>query len=475
MPSVKALGTIGEVWSNPRKAGYPQTPRLCSWVLAGHVRLAACYHTVYARGLRPACGELDSPKQTFNELGDDVEPKKNENMLTRREALKLLAGAGALLAATPAFAETEEELRAKADQTQAQIDEVQGQYDAAMVQLDALAGEVQELSIAQAQTLDQIYATEEEIYVTQEQISDTEEAIASRERELGRKQERLSKRISSAYKTGGTNFLDILLSSSSFEELESNIYYLDKISQSDTQLIADVKQIKAELEEHKVALEEQKAELEERRAELEELNALQEAQIEDLRAKQQEVSALISSLDAKVQELIAQRDEELMAAEKEAERAREAAAAAASSGSSSGGSRVYPDQIVAGASGSAQAVINACYTTPSPGGGLCAWWVEDVFERAGVGSWGGNACDLYNYYCFSSDTSAIQPGMIVAVSTYPSSGLGAIYGHVGIYIGNGLVMENIGFINTQGLDTWIASYSGLVTPRWGWMGGVALS
>ena len=211
------------------------------------------------------------------------------------------------------------------------------------------------------------------------------------------------------------------------------------------------------------------------RAELEELNALQEAQIEDLRAKQQEVSALISSLDAKVQELIAQRDEELMAAEKEAERAREAAAAAASSGSSSGGSRVYPDQIVAGASGSAQAVINACYTTPSPGGGLCAWWVEDVFERAGVGSWGGNACDLYNYYCFSSDTSAIQPGMIVAVSTYPSSGLGAIYGHVGIYIGNGLVMENIGFINTQGLDTWIASYSGLVTPRWGWMGGVALS
>jgi hypothetical protein len=70
---------------------------------------------------------------------------------------------------------------------------------------------------------------------------------------------------------------------------------------------------------------------------------------------------------------------------------------------------VYPDQIVAGASGSQQAVINACYTTPSPGGGLCAWWVEDVFERAGVGSWGGNACDLYNYYCFSSDTSAIQP------------------------------------------------------------------
>jgi peptidoglycan hydrolase CwlO-like protein len=395
-------------------------------------------------------------------------------MLTRREALKLLAGAGALLAATPAFAETEEELRAKADQTQAQIDEVQGQYDAAMVQLDALAGEVQELSIAQAQTLDQIYATEEEIYVTQEQISDTEEAIASRERELGRKQERLSKRISSAYKTGGTNFLDILLSSSSFEELESNIYYLDKISENDEKLIADVKAIKAELEEKKAWLEEQKAELESRLAELEELNAIQQEQLDSLRAKQDEVSAILASVDARVQELIAQHDAELLAADQEAERARQAREAAAASG---GGSdyRVDPSSLIQGASGSAQAVVSACYTTPSPGGGLCAWWVEDVFERAGIGSWGGNACDLYNMYCYSSDTSAIQPGMIVAVSTYPSSGLGAIYGHVGIYIGGGLVMENVGFINTQGLDTWIESYSGLVTPRWGWMGGVALS
>lgn len=423
------------------------------------------------------------PEAPSTNLGDDVEPKKTETKnLTRREALKLLLGAGALFAAsTPALAETEEELRAKADQTQAEIDAVQEQYDAAMGQLNQLAYEVQELSIAQAQTLDQIYDVEEQIYQVKGLIAETEESIASRERELARKQERLARRISSAYKSGGRDFLSILLSSSSFEELESNIYYLDKISQSDAQLIADVKQIKQELEEQKAALEQQQAELEDWHAQLEELNAMQQAQIEELRAKQEEISGYLSSLDAQVQELIAKRDEELMAAEQEAERRREAeaaaaAAAAASGGSSSGGyTRVYPDQVTQGATGSQQAVINACYTTPSPGGGLCAWWVEDVFERAGVGSWGGNACDLYNYYCFSSDTSAIQPGMIVAVSTYPSGGLGAIYGHVGIYIGNGLVMENIGFINTQGLDSWIASYSGSVTPRWGWMGGVALS
>ena len=397
------------------------------------------------------------------------------NTISRRDALKLLLGAGSLLAApTFAQAETEEELRAKAEQTQAELDAAQAEYEGVRAQLDALAAEVQAMSIEQARTLDQIYAVEEEISSTQAQIEATEGEIAEREAELSEKQERLARRISSAYKSGGRDFLSILLSSSTFEELESNIYYLDKISESDTKLIEEVKAIKAELEEKKAALEQQRADLEDRKAELEELNALQQQQIDALRAKQEEVSAILSGLNERVQALIAQHDEELLAAEREAERARAAAAAAAASGSG-GYARIDPSALVSGATGSQQAVINACYTTPSPGSGLCAWWVEDVFERAGVGSWGGNACDLYNYYCYSSDTGAIQPGMIVAVSTYPSSGLGAIYGHVGIYIGGGMLMENIGYINTTSLDSWIANYGGYVTPRWGWMGGVALA
>lgn len=122
-----------------------------------------------------------------------------------------------------------------------------------------------------------------------------------------------------------------------------------------------------------------------------------------------------------------------------------------------------------------KAVIDAAKSTPSPGGGLCAWWVEDVFSNAGIGNWGGNACDLYYAYCKSSDKSQLKPGMIVAVSTYPTDGLGATYGHVGIYIGNGMVRENIGYIQETPIDTWIESYGGSVTPKWGWMGGVSLA
>ena len=63
--------------------------------------------------------------------------------------------------------------------------------------------------------------------------------------------------------------------------------------------------------------------------------------------------------------------------------------------------------------------------------------------------------------------------MIVAVSTHAGSSAGRIYGHIGIYIGN--VMDNVGFVRTISLDSWVSYYSSLVTPRWGWLGGIALS
>ena len=54
------------------------------------------------------------------------------------------------------------------------------------------------------------------------------------------------------------------------------------------------------------------------------------------------------------------------------------------------------------------------------------------------------------------------------------SSAGRIYGHVGIYVGNGTVMDNVGFIRSIGVDEWIAYYGVTVTPRWGWIGGWVL-
>lgn len=104
-------------------------------------------------------------------------------------------------------------------------------------------------------------------------------------------------------------------------------------------------------------------------------------------------------------------------------------------------------------------IVNAAYITPSPGAGWCAMWVSQVYQNAGLGYIGGNACDMYRNYTFTSDRSKLKVGMLVAVESSSSgSTAGLTYGHVGIYIGDGKVMDNIGRIRVTTLDNWISSF-----------------
>lgn len=137
--------------------------------------------------------------------------------------------------------------------------------------------------------------------------------------------------------------------------------------------------------------------------------------------------------------------------------------------SDSGGGQDYNS-----ASASQKSVVDACNSTPWPGPGLCATWTSNVFRNAGVGSWGGNAEDQFAAYCHSSDRSQLKVGMIIACDDSPTSH----WGHVGIYVGDGHVMESLtDGIHTTDLDKWIAynSRGGAEPVRWGWMGGVALN
>ena len=390
--------------------------------------------------------------------------------LSRRTALKALFGAAsaAVLFGLPArahAAEATKETTDKLNAAQAQLDEVQAQ-------LDGIANEYAALANKNAQTLNDIEGVQGQIDSTQAQIDE-------KKAELKKKRGDLSDRVSASYKSGGTNILSLLLASGSFEELVANAHYVEKINKSDRDAIEDIQTIQEELDA-------QKTELESQKADLEKLKDQQTAQMQDMQAKQQEVQTVLNGLSDDVKELMAQRDSEILAAAQADEAARKAAAAAAaaanknnsySGGSSSGGGSYAPGtpQQNAG-SGKQQAVVNACYSTPSPGQNWCAAWVTNVFRNAGVGYFGGNACDMFNAWCYSSDRSALQVGMIVADSSHSGTGApGLLYGHVGIYIGGGIVMSNEGAITSKSLDSFISFYGTGSGVRWGWLGGIALS
>lgn len=390
--------------------------------------------------------------------------------LSRRTALKALFGAAsaAVLFGLPIHAhaaEATKETTDKLNAAQAQLDEVQAQ-------LDSIANEYAALANKNAQTLNDIEGV-------QGKIDDTQTQIDEKKAELKKKRGDLSDRVTASYKSGGTNILSLLLASGSFEELVANAHYVEKINKSDRDAIEDIQTIQEELDA-------QKTELESQKADLEKLKDQQTAQMQDMQAKQQEVQTVLNGLSDDVKELMAQRDSEILAAAQAEEAARKAAAAAAaaanknnsySGGSSSGGGSYAPGtpQQNAG-SGKQQAVVNACYSTPSPGQNWCAAWVTNVFRNAGVGYFGGNACDMFNAWCYSSDRSALQVGMIVADSSHSGTGTpGLLYGHVGIYVGGGIVMSNEGPITSKSLDSFISFYGTGSGVRWGWLGGVVLS
>ena len=104
-------------------------------------------------------------------------------------------------------------------------------------------------------------------------------------------------------------------------------------------------------------------------------------------------------------------------------------------------------------------IVDAAFITPSPGPGWCAMWVSQVYQNAGLGYIGGNANDMYRNHTFTSDRSKLEVGMLVAVESSSSGGeAGLIYGHVGIYIGDGKVIDNIGHIRVTTLDDWISIF-----------------
>lgn len=94
----------------------------------------------------------------------------------------------------------------------------------------------------------------------------------------------------------------------------------------------------------------------------------------------------------------------------------------------------------------------------------CQAWVYQVYYKAGACPAGTSVCCAVHAgqkWGVSTDWSQIQVGATV----YGYSG--SKYGHVGIYIGDGIVAHNVGGVAFTDLDEWIKTYKGVC---WGWNG-----
>lgn len=125
-----------------------------------------------------------------------------------------------------------------------------------------------------------------------------------------------------------------------------------------------------------------------------------------------------------------------------------------------------------------RAVISSANSTRTAGASMCLAWVNDVFDRT---QWDFDrlwaASEACQEWCYSTDRKDLKPGMIVAVESTDTS---PIAGHIGIYIGDGMIRDNEtwggeGVVMTRPLDEWLEMFSKVDTPRWGWAGNCDLS
>ena len=96
--------------------------------------------------------------------------------------------------------------------------------------------------------------------------------------------------------------------------------------------------------------------------------------------------------------------------------------------------------------------------------GYCLAWVNDVYQKAGAKVERKDCafCSGYNFGV-SKDFSNIPIG--AAVYGEGTGSEGYLYGHVGIYVGNGLVADNIGRVRITTLSKWRETFP---NGCWGW-------
>lgn len=186
-------------------------------------------------------------------------------------------------------------------------DDKQAEAQAALQKLNQYQSELDQASA-------NYEAAHQEQIDAQNRVDEAQEQIEDKTAQIEKDQQRLSDRARDMYRSGDTNFLDVILGASSFEQFATTWNMLETLNGNDAELVSETKTAREELQAAKQEAEEQ-AKVASDKAE----EAKSVAEAADQKAS--EMQQTYNSLSAEAQELISQ--------ERAAQEAQQQAAAAA--------------------------------------------------------------------------------------------------------------------------------------------------
>lgn len=186
-------------------------------------------------------------------------------------------------------------------------DDKQAEAQAALQKLNQYQSELDQASA-------NYEAAHQEQIDAQNRVDEAQKQIEEKTAQIEKDQQRLSDRARDMYRSGDTNFLDVILGASSFEQFATTWNMLETLNGNDAELVSETKTAREELQAAKQEAEEQ-AKVASDKAE----EAKSVAEAADQKAS--EMQQAYNSLSAEAQELISQ--------ERAAQEAQQQAAAAA--------------------------------------------------------------------------------------------------------------------------------------------------
>lgn len=336
---------------------------------------------------------------------------------------------------------------------------------------------------------------------TKARIAELEVQIAQTREELAKSKEELAAIVSDTYKNGRPTLLSVVLKATSFDDLLSRIQYANKVAEYETSVVERVKDLEAQLEQELAEQEEQKALQEQQQIEQQERWEAAEAAIAQVEAYQAQLSVEIQQkiaeadaalrvaaeeaarADAAEAQRLAEEEAKRRAeeearrqaeeearrqAEEEARRQAEEEAArrqaeesastgtGSSSGSSTGSGSTSGSSTSGGstytAAGDVQTFVARAYSIIGSGYSWSGYYwsgstSSSVFTCSGVVDFALGLAPRSNspetYYAkvgsrMKYDNSQLEYGDLVFYAC-----MGRAPGHVGIYVGNGMVLDSI--------------------------------
>lgn len=387
------------------------------------------------------------------------------------------------------------EIEGQIDQRTNQLENINNQIVAMESEQDILQEQMDDLNAEIVNMMSTISLKEDEIKAKEEEIALKEDEIRAKEEEIARKQQEIvqteeeykaamkreeEQRENMAvcarmiYERGEDSYLDAILGGKGLSDILNQMDRVEKVQEYENAMLLEYIEVKNQVHELWLKLEDEKAQLEEDRKQLEADKEQLQADRQQLEADKAQLQEEKASLDG----MLAKKKQESANYEAEIKKARQAAAvakkilqqdkanlaraqAAASNaasgggnsgssgggnnggsggGSNGGGSTSNGAGVVAGSSGSAKGKEIAQYALQ---------YVGNPYVSGGTSLTGGADCSGFTYRVYSdfgysiSRTSYQQRNNGIGVS-YSDAQPGDIIcyeGHVGIYIGDGLIVH----------------------------------